>query len=102
MYHREFNVELSYYQMPISTLKGTKLIIYSLLGGDCECAYLPLFTMELRLQLVSEEDKLTFLEKNEGNCHVKKGTSSVTTLLIPREDVRSLENRRAGIYSCDV
>lgn len=73
-----------------------------LLGGDLECAYLPLFTTELRLQLVSEEDKFSFLEKNEGNCHVKKGPSSVTTLLIPREDARSLENRRAGIYSCEV
>lgn len=49
LYHREFNVELPSYQMPVIALKGTKLIIYSLLGGDFESIYLPLFTTELRV-----------------------------------------------------
>lgn len=58
--------------MPIIALKGTKLVIYSLLGSDFESICLPLFTTELRLQLVSEKDK--FFEKNEGRGHVEEVT----------------------------
>lgn len=51
--------------MPVIALKGIKLIIYSLLGGDFARICLPLFTTEQRLQLIYEKDKFTLKKMKE-------------------------------------